>query len=105
LRKTVSPVRALCAGLLIIMGAAGGNAAEERIKTFVFEEQRIEGKIRRPQLVLIKADQRPDFEPMAIRIFGKNKNIVDFVDRTVLEASPYDGPFQVEGGQIANRIP
>ena len=37
------------------------------IKQMVFEEQKIEGKIRRPQLVLIKADQRPEFNPMEKR--------------------------------------
>jgi len=50
--------------------AAAGKAdpkAKSDIQKIIFEEQKIEGKIRRPQLVLIKADQRPTFPPMSCR--------------------------------------
>jgi hypothetical protein len=95
----------LCIVAALSAAAWAKEESEGKIKTFVFEEQKISGKIRRPQLVLIKADQRPEFEPMAIRIFGKNKNVVDFLDKSVVEDSPYKGPFQVEGQSIANEIP
>ena len=45
----------LFSGLVTVCAAAGA------VKTLVLEEQRVEGKIRRPQLVLIKADSRPHF--------------------------------------------
>jgi hypothetical protein len=72
---------------------------------FVLEDVRIEGKIRRPQLVLIKADQRPAFEPMSMQSFGKNADIVGSVDQTVIENSPYKQAFKFEGRAIANCVP
>jgi hypothetical protein len=81
-------------------GAEGGSQA-----TIVFEEDRIEGKIRRPQLVLIKAEQRPEFEPMVIQSIGKEMNIVEFVSESVIEASPYRGPFEFNGTAITGYTP
>jgi hypothetical protein len=94
------------AGALITVAAIlGAEAAESKISRIVFEQQTIEGKIRRPQLVLIKADERPEFSPMVIQSVGKSKNIVGFVDRSVLESSPYDGAFQFRGTEIEGLRP
>jgi hypothetical protein len=71
----------------------------------VFEERRIEGKIRRPQLVLIKAEQRPEFEPMVLQSLGKSGNIAGSVDKSMLERSPYDAAFRFRGNRIENYIP
>ncbi|MBD3322618.1 MAG: hypothetical protein GF350_16070 [Chitinivibrionales bacterium] len=79
--------------------------AKKEIKQLIFEEQRIEGKIRRPQLVLIKADQRPGFGPMVIQSVGKNANVADFIDESVIEHSPYDGAFKFSGEKISNYVP
>jgi hypothetical protein len=75
------------------------------IQKIIFEEQKIEGKIRRPQLVLIKADQRPNFPPMIMQSFGKTENIAEFVDQSVIDDAPNQGPFQFENNKIANYIP
>jgi hypothetical protein len=71
----------------------------------VFEEQKIEGKIRRPQLVLIKADQRPDFTPMVMQSMGKTKNIASLADQSLIDDLPYQGAFQFEGMKINNIVP
>ena len=71
----------------------------------VFEEQKIEGKIRRPQLVLIKADQRPEFNPMVMQSMGKTKNIASLVDQGLIDDLPYQGAFKFEGTKIINIVP
>jgi hypothetical protein len=85
---------------LIVSGIS--NAAQDTtgIKQMIFEEQKIEGKIRRPQLVLIKADQRPDFQPVVLQSLGKSSNIAGQVRDEVLEKSPYKGAFQLDGTRI-----
>ncbi len=70
------------------------------LQKIIFEEQKIEGKIRRPQMVLIKADERPVFSPMVMPSFGKTDDISEFVDQSVIEKMPNQGPFQFEGGKI-----
>jgi hypothetical protein len=79
-----------------------GKAAVQRI---IFEEQKIEGKIRRPQLVLIKADQRPAFPPMLMQSAGKNENVASFVDPAVIENSTYQNAFKFQGTAITNYAP
>jgi hypothetical protein len=79
-----------------------GKAAVQRI---IFEEQKIEGKIRRPQMVLIKADQRPGFPPMIMQSAGKNENVASFVDPAVTENSTYQNAFQFQGTTIINYVP
>lgn len=92
---------------LAVMSAAAYAAQESgAIERMIFEEQRIEGKIRRPQLVLIKADQRPEFSPMIIQSIGKNKNVTDLVTPSVIEESPYDDAFQFNNNnRIDNFVP
>ena len=80
--------------LLLFLGLVTVCAASGVAKTLVLEEQRVEGKIRRPQLVLIKADQRPAFNAMAIQSFGTGENIADFVDPQVLAFDPYKNAFR-----------
>jgi|GEM_PF-1585297 len=75
------------------------------LRQIIFEEQKIEGKIRRPQLVLIKADQRPAFSPMVLQSFGKNENIAEFVDQSAIENMPNQNAFQFSGTKVSNFIP
>jgi hypothetical protein len=75
------------------------------VKRIILEEQKIEGKIRRPQLVLIKADQRPEFEPMVMQSFGKKADIIKGVESSVIEGTPYTGPFRFENKTIVNYAP
>ena len=74
--------------------------AKKDIQQIIFEEQKIEGKIRRPQLVLIKADQRPAFSPMIMQSFGKNDNTAEFVDQSVIENQPNQNAFQFSGTKV-----
>jgi len=79
--------------------------AQSGVQKIIFEEQKIEGKIRRPQLVLIKADQRPSFPPMVMQSYGKTENIAEFVDQFAIENLPNQNAFQFEGTKISNIVP
>lgn len=81
---------------------AGDNG---KVKKMIFEERRIEGKIRRPQLVLIKAEQRPEFAPMVIQSLGKTGSITGSVDKDILDWSPYGDAFRIKNGRIENYMP
>lgn len=74
------------------------------IRRIIFGEQKIEGKIRRPQLVLIRADQRPEFPPMILQTLGKTRNIAALVDDSLIEA-PHKAAFQFSGTNIINPAP
>lgn len=96
--------------LFLVLGAifipmAAENAQKGDLKQLFFEERKIEGKIRRPQLVLIKAEQRPEFEPMVIQSLGRTADIVSSVEKGILEKSPYDNAFQFRNKQITNYKP
>jgi hypothetical protein len=80
------------------------NKPQKNIKQIIFEEQKIEGKIRRPQMVLIKADERPNLPSMVLTNLGKNANIAEFVDPSVIEKTPNQGAFQFEENRISNLI-
>ena len=85
--------------------AAAAGKTKTGVQKIIFEEQKIEGKIRRPQLVLIKADQRPAFSPMVMQSYGKTENIAEFVDQSTLENLPNQNAFQFEGLRISNLVP
>lgn len=75
------------------------------VKKMVFEEKRIEGKIRRPQLVLIQAEQRPTFEPMILQSLGNKGDITGYVDRNIIENIPNQKHFVFEDKRIINIVP
>lgn len=96
----------LCGTVCIAYAATPEPASPKKdVRRILLEEQKIEGKIRRPQLVLIKADQRPEFEPMMMQSFGKKADIVRSVTQSVIETSPYDGAFQFQDKKINNYVP
>jgi hypothetical protein len=116
----LKPIAAGCAAVCIIIAAAASPsyAADKKeknvekpqqkskkdVKQIIFEEQKIEGKIRRPQMVLIKADQRPSFSSMVLASLGRNDNITEFVDQSVIEKTPNQEAFQFEGTHISNYV-
>jgi hypothetical protein len=77
---------------------------QKSVQQIIFEEQKIEGKIRRPQMVLIKADERPSFPSMVLTNLGRNASIAEFVDPSVIEKTPNLGAFQFEGNRISNLV-
>lgn len=79
--------------------------ADDDIKRIVFDEVQIEGKIRRPQLVLIKAEQRPNFSPMVMKSLDSEVNVSVFSSGEAIEKSPYSGAFEFEGERITNYVP
>jgi hypothetical protein len=91
--------------LLFSFTVAYGTPEKKQVQKLVLEEQKVEGKIRRPQLVLIKADQRPSFAPMASQSFGENADVSAFVDKQVLDYMPCDGPFMLKNNAIVNYQP
>jgi len=93
-----------CTACLLASGWLHGTYARD-VKKLILDEQKIEGKIRRPQMVLITAEQRPDFSPMVLQSLGKNANLIRSVNQSVIEQSPYDKPFQFQGKTIVNFSP
>ena len=92
-------------GLVLPFKESFADNSKQGVKQIIFEDQRIEGKIRRPQLVLIKAEQRPEFSPMILQSFGAINNIANSVNDSLIEQSPYNGPFIFEGNAISNYTP
>jgi hypothetical protein len=88
-------------------GAAGTTItnAKGTVQQIIFTEQKIEGKIRRPQLVLIQADQRPHFSPMVMQMFNKSTNAAELVDPGALDMIPNHEAFQFEGTKIVGMKP
>jgi hypothetical protein len=80
------------------------KTSKKNVQQIIFEEQKIEGKIRRPQMVLIKADQRPNFSSMVLASLGKNDNIADFVDQSIIDKAPNQEAFQFDGTRISNIV-
>jgi len=91
---------ALMLGVLTI----GASFGAKDVKKIIFEEQRIEGKIRRPQLVLIKADLRPEFEPMIMQDLGKSGKVAGAVSDDVINDSPYNKAFRFQDTKINNYV-
>lgn len=77
----------------------------DKIQRIIFEERQIEGKIRRPQLVLIKAEQRPNFSPMIMQSLDSELNIGEYSKGSAVEKSPYKGAFTFDGTKISNFVP
>ncbi len=75
------------------------------VKQLIFEEKMIEGKIRRPQLVLIKAETRPRFEPMVMKSVDKGMNVEEYTSGESVEGSQYEGPFKMDNYKITNYKP
>jgi hypothetical protein len=94
--------------MLFVAGSISSLTADELSKSprkIVFEEQQIEGKIRRPQLVLIKVEQRPAFSPMVMQSLEGGVSVVEFVSQSIINKSPYDNAFQFKGERISNYTP
>ncbi|MCU0609844.1 MAG: hypothetical protein MUF22_08785 [Chitinispirillaceae bacterium] len=91
--------------LYCVAVSASQDTAAANVKRIVFQEQKIEGKIRRPQLVLIKADERPQFGSMSMQSIGKSANVVLLVDPDVIEKTPYGRAFRFEKTKIIDIVP
>ncbi|HEX3020236.1 MAG TPA: hypothetical protein VHP36_08030 [Chitinispirillaceae bacterium] len=91
--------------VFIIISHAQNSGENGSLKKMVFEEKRIEGKIRRPQLVLIQAEQRPVFEPIILHSLGGSGDITVSVDKKIIDDIPNRGPFKFENTRITNMVP
>ncbi|MDD5675490.1 MAG: hypothetical protein PHC61_15075 [Chitinivibrionales bacterium] len=100
-----NPIKPALWLLFAFVIAAFAAPEKGHVQKLILEEQKVEGKIRRPQLVLIKADQRPSFPPMANQSFGNNPDITSFVDPQVLDFVPNNGPFKFKNKAIVNYLP
>ena len=76
------------------------NQKSTNTHEIVLQEQKIEGKIRRPQLVLIKADERPVFGAMVMQSVSKTKISSVLEHESVLEDGIYHDPFQFDGTKV-----
>ncbi|MBN1983952.1 MAG: hypothetical protein JW795_20655 [Chitinivibrionales bacterium] len=83
----------------------GQDASRQQVQRFVFEERTIEGKIRKPQLVLISVEQRPDFKPMVMQSLDHEIVLPQLGMTPEIETTPHDGAFTFEHMKIANFVP
>lgn len=104
------------AALLFLAATISGFASEPKtteppkaqkssVQKIIFAEQKIEGKIRRPQMVLIKADQRPVLAPMIMQGTSKNDNVAASVDPSIIDSPLYPNAFKFKGTTIVNYVP
>jgi hypothetical protein len=96
------------AAVMVVCALAGAVLSAPTtgpVRRLVLEEQRIEGKIRRPQLVLIKADQRPAFNPIVVQGVGSEESITRSVSQAVIEKCPYREPFKLAGKRVVIGAP
>lgn len=99
LNNTIAKIFIIVFTSVLIVNGAGD------VKKLVFEEKMIEGKIRRPQLVLIKAETRPEFEPMVMKSVDKGMNVEEYTNGNSVEGSPHKGPFEMRDYNITNYEP
>ena len=59
----------------------------------ISEEQLIEGKLKKPQVVLISSQARPRFTPMAINTESPEKDLLLNTDRRIFENYQYQKPY------------
>jgi hypothetical protein len=96
----------LIAGVMGLLSVAGMSlAAQSDLSRLILDEQRIEGKIRRPQLVLIKAETRPSFEPILMEGSAQQGSLLRSANDALIEQTPHDGPFRFSGSDISNYKP
>jgi hypothetical protein len=62
---------------------------------FTLEEFNIEGKLKKPQMVLISADERPRFQPMAINKYNSKNDLMSTIDQSIFEYEIYQKAFSV----------
>lgn len=79
--------------------------AASGVAQIVFEERAIEGKIRKPQLVLIKAEQRPTFGQIVMKSVDREMNLDEYSEGNTVEKTPYEEPFQIRNYHIINVKP
>ncbi len=80
---------------VLVLVAEAMATTSTRIMTF--EKQVIEGKLKKPQVVLISSEQRPRFEPMAIELLKKSdEGLFPEVNEGIFESYQHKIPFSVK---------
>ena len=64
-------------------------------KTIRLGVQKIEGKLKRPQVALISLERRPVFGPIALLDIKVKKDILTKIDEEAFECRIYTKPFPV----------
>ena len=104
-RLTITKKRMRYSALFVLGIVLSMVYADDGIERIIFDERQIEGKIRRPQLILIKAEQRPKFSPMVMQSLDSDLNVNKFASESAIEKSPYSGVFTFDGTKISNYEP
>jgi len=60
------------------------------------DEFTIEGKLQKPQIVLISAEERPRFQPMAINKFSRQEDFLANIDKNIFEYEAYQKAFDIK---------
>lgn len=93
MRLFITKTAAIIIVIVPLMNTVLGNTSKGR--QLVFKETVIEGKIKRPQVVLISADQRPEFKPMAINSFDDTTSLIDKVNRKIFEQNCFENAMKL----------
>ncbi len=75
--------------LMFVSVMAGG-------KELIFKETIIEGKIKRPQVVLISANSRPVFGPMAINSYEDSTELINTISSEIFEQRQFESAIKLE---------
>ena len=94
----IAAVTALLTTLLSSLHAA-------QVKQIVFEERAIEGKIRKPQLIMIKAEQRPEFGPIVMKSIDKEINLAEYTESPSVENALNALPFRIRDFRVVDIQP
>ncbi len=70
-----STLLALLSSILLLVSLCGADSPLDEPVQIIFEQQVIEGQIRRPQLVLISVDQRPEFPSLKLFAHGESGSV------------------------------
>ncbi len=82
--------------LYLLLGSISLFAESKKIRELIFEEQQIEGKIKRPQVIMIAADTRPKFKPMMMNIATSEGDITASINPEVFEFKSNKSYFRIE---------
>jgi len=99
-----SSITGTLSALSLVLFLAAPLSAQ-KVRQMVFEDRAIEGKIRKPQLVLIKAEQRPVFGPIVMKAHDRELNLTEYLEGETVEVSPFKIPFRLKGMDVVKIVP
>ena len=79
--------------------------AQKSVKTIVLEEQTIRGKIRKPTMVIIEAERRPEFTSMDSASWMEPFSIELYTEKSKIKNDLLEEPFSISNEASLMIIP